>query len=46
VLEREGEIDHRDVFLSSEQKAENSRMCACVSRLTGGHAVIDIGYRG
>ena len=46
VLEREGEIDHRDVFLSSEQKAENSRMCSCVSRLTRGHAVIDIGYRG
>ncbi|MGV3650883.1 MAG: flavin reductase family protein, partial [Devosia sp.] len=45
VLERDAEIDHRDVFLSPEEKAENHRMCACVSRLTGGRAVIDIGYR-
>jgi ferredoxin-NADP reductase len=45
VLERDGEIDHRDVFLSSHEKAESSRMCACVSRFTEGHAVIDIGYR-
>ncbi|SFZ86797.1 vanillate demethylase subunit B [Devosia enhydra] len=45
VLEREAAIDHRDVFLSPEEKAENHRMCACVSRLTGGRAVIDIGYR-
>ena len=45
VLERSGEIDHRDVFLSVEEKAENDRMCACVSRLTGGSATIDIGYR-
>ncbi len=46
VLEREGEIDHRDVFFSPEEKAENHKMCACVSRLTAGNAVIDIGYRG
>jgi vanillate O-demethylase ferredoxin subunit len=46
VLERDGEIDHRDVFLSPEEKAESHRMCACVSRLTEGSAVIDIGYRG
>lgn len=45
VLERESEIDHRDVFLSPTEKAENHRMCACVSRLNGGRAVIDIGYR-
>ncbi|MBU1175911.1 MAG: PDR/VanB family oxidoreductase [Alphaproteobacteria bacterium] len=45
VLERTGEIDHRDVFLSSAEKAESDRMCACVSRLTGDNAVIDIGYR-
>jgi ferredoxin-NADP reductase len=45
VLEREGDIDHRDVFLSPEEKAENHRMCACVSRLTHGRAVIDTGYR-
>lgn len=46
VLEKDGEIDHRDVFFSAEEKAENHRMCACVSRLTEGHAVIDIGFRG
>jgi ferredoxin-NADP reductase len=45
VLEKDAEIDHRDVFLSGEEKAENHRMCACVSRLTEGRAVIDIGYR-
>lgn len=46
VIERSSDIDHRDVFLSAEEKAENHRMCSCVSRLAGGHAVIDIGYRG
>jgi ferredoxin-NADP reductase len=45
VIEREGAIDHRDVFLSAEQKAENDRMCACVSRLTSGGGTIDVGYR-
>jgi ferredoxin-NADP reductase len=45
VLERDAEIDHRDVFLSADEKAENHRMCACVSRLSEGRAVIDIGYR-
>jgi len=45
VLEKDGEIDHRDVFFSTEEKAENHRMCACVSRLTEGRAVIDIGFR-
>ncbi len=45
VLNRDAEIDHRDVFLSAEEKAENHRMCACVSRLTTGRALIDIGLR-
>lgn len=45
VLERDAEIDHRDVFLSPDEKAENHRMCACVSRLSAGRATIDIGYR-
>jgi ferredoxin-NADP reductase len=45
VLRAEGQIDHRDVFFSPAEKAENSRMCACVSRLVGGTAVIDTGYR-
>jgi ferredoxin-NADP reductase len=45
VLERDAAIDHRDVFLSADEKTENNRMCACVSRLTEGRALIDIGYR-
>lgn len=46
VVEKQGRIDHRDVFFSAEEKARDHRLCACVSRLTEGHAVIDIGYRG
>jgi ferredoxin-NADP reductase len=38
-------VDHRDVFFSAHEKAENRRMCTCVSRLVGGEAVIDTGYR-
>lgn len=45
IVEAQGQIDHRDVFFSAEEKAENHRMCACVSRLTEGHAQIDVGYR-
>lgn len=45
VLDRDGDIDHRDVFFSAEEKSENQRMCACVSRLSEGRATIDIGYR-
>ena len=45
VLEAEAAIDHRDVFLSPQERAEGTRMCACVSRFAGGRARIDIGYR-
>ena len=45
VLVEGVEIDHRDVFFSAEEKAAGHKMCACVSRLTEGHAVIDVGYR-
>ena len=41
----DGAVDHRDVFLSDAEKASNRHMCSCVSRLTGGRAVIDVGYR-
>lgn len=45
IIELEGNIDHRDVFLSGEEKDERRRLCTCVSRLAGGRAVIDTGYR-
>ena len=45
VVAVDGEIDHRDVFLSSEEKRSNRRLCACVSRVAGGGIVIDSGYR-
>ncbi len=33
VLSVQGEIDHRDVFLSDDEKAANKRICVCVSRV-------------
>lgn len=36
VLDLDGEIDHRDVFLSQTQKSESTRLCACVSRVIRG----------
>jgi vanillate O-demethylase ferredoxin subunit len=46
VLSHTGVVDHRDVFFSDEQKAENKKMCACVSRIASGDVVIDTAYRG
>jgi len=45
VLEAEGEIDHRDVFLSDEERAEGDKICTCVSRVVGGSIKVDTGYR-
>lgn len=33
VLGLEGELDHRDVFLSAREKAAGGRLCTCVSRM-------------
>ena len=44
VLSVEGEIDHRDVFLSDEEKASNKRICVCVSRVVG-EITLDSAYR-
>lgn len=33
ILEVHGEVDHRDVFYSERQKAPNSKLCCCVSRV-------------
>ena len=35
VLALDGEIDHRDVFLSEHEKTANQRICVCVSRVLG-----------
>ena len=45
VIFVDGELDHRDVFLSDEQRSEQKQMCACVSRVAGSRVVIDTGYR-
>jgi vanillate O-demethylase ferredoxin subunit len=44
VVEIDGEIDHRDVVLGDEDKAESHAMCPCVSRVVG-RVVVDTGYR-
>jgi ferredoxin-NADP reductase len=44
VLGLEGEIDHRDVFLSEHEKQQNTRICACVSRVVGS-LTLDSSYR-
>lgn len=36
ILQLNGQVDHRDVFYSERQKAPNSKMCCCVSRVTAG----------
>lgn len=38
----EGAVDHRDSVLTPAEKAENSIMCACVSRAFGDRLVIDL----
>jgi ferredoxin-NADP reductase len=45
VLESHGLIDHRDVFFSVHEKQEGRRLCACVSRVSGGGLVLDSAYR-
>ncbi len=45
ILALDGTIDPRDVFLSAHEKAENRRMCACVSRVVEGSVTVDVGFR-
>jgi ferredoxin-NADP reductase len=35
VVEVQGELDHRDIFLSNHEKKQNNRICVCVSRAVG-----------
>lgn len=46
ILQVDGELDHRDVFFSEQQRQSGRRMCACVSRLAGGTVTIDTAWRG
>jgi vanillate O-demethylase ferredoxin subunit len=45
VLGAEGELDHRDVFLSDEQRREGTTIITCVSRAVRGAITIDTGFR-
>ena len=45
VLEADGDLDHRDVFLSEEEQDEGGSLCSCVSRAAGGAVTIDTGFR-
>lgn len=45
IVRAEGRVDHRDVFFSPEQKRSCDRMCACVSRVSGGGVVLDSAWR-
>jgi ferredoxin-NADP reductase len=45
VIDVEGELDHRDVFLSDQEKEEGGAIVTCVSRAVGGAITIDTGFR-
>jgi ferredoxin-NADP reductase len=45
VVGVEGELDHRDVFLSDEEKEGGGAIITCVSRAVGGAITIDTGFR-
>jgi ferredoxin-NADP reductase len=44
VLAVQGELDHRDVFLSADEKQQNKRICVCVSRVVG-RLTLDTAWR-
>lgn len=44
VLAVDGQIDHRDVYLSPHERQANSRICACVSRVVGS-VTLDTAFR-
>jgi dimethylamine monooxygenase subunit B len=44
VASIEGDVDHRDVFLSDHQKREGRKICPCVSRAAG-TVTVDTLYR-
>jgi ferredoxin-NADP reductase/fatty acid desaturase len=38
----EGEVDHRDAFLSESEKSSNTAMCMCVSRAKGDRLSVEL----
>jgi ferredoxin-NADP reductase len=45
IVETDGIVDHRDVFFSDEEKAANTKLCTCVSRVVGGSITVDTSDR-
>jgi vanillate O-demethylase ferredoxin subunit len=45
VLDVQGRIDPRDMYMTPAEQRENKRLCACVSRVAGGGVVIDSALR-
>jgi vanillate O-demethylase ferredoxin subunit len=45
ILAVDGVVDHRDVFLSEEEKAASAKLCTCVSRVYGGSITLDTADR-
>jgi len=41
VIAADGVIEHRDHYLSAEEKASGTQLCVCVSRLRGRRLVLD-----
>ncbi len=39
----EGAVEHRDAFLTDDEKADNKAMCLCVSRAQGDSLTVDLG---
>ena len=45
ILAADGIVDHRDVFFSDAEKAENQKLCTCVSRVYGASITVDTADR-
>jgi len=42
VVSHDGELQHRDRYLTSEEKQQGQSMCLCVSRTNGQSLVLDL----
>ncbi len=45
ILAVDGVVDHRDVFFSDTEKAQNLKLCTCVSRVYGPSITVDTADR-